>query len=85
MLEAHIDGIGLMVKDIDEKGFISFVPIGGIDAGILPHLEVTVCGRKNLFGVIAAKSPAVLSDDEAGKKHPISSLVIDVGMDESDV
>ena len=27
MIEAHTDGIGLMVKDIDERGYISFVTI----------------------------------------------------------
>ncbi|MBE7027581.1 MAG: M42 family metallopeptidase [Ruminococcaceae bacterium] len=85
MIEAHIDGIGLMVKDIDEKGFISFVPIGGIDSGILPYTEVIVYGEKKLFGVIAAKSPAVLSDSEQNKKYPISELAIDVGMSAEDV
>ncbi|MBE7039696.1 MAG: M42 family metallopeptidase [Ruminococcaceae bacterium] len=85
MIEAHIDGIGLMVKDIDEKGFISFVPIGGIDSGILPYTEVIVYGEKKLFGIIAAKSPAVLSDSEQDKKYPLSELVIDVGMSAEDV
>ena len=85
MIEAHIDGIGLMVKDIDEKGFISFVPIGGIDVGVLPYHEVIVCGKKKLFGVIAAISPAVLSDSQQDKKYPISELVIDVGMNAEEV
>ena len=31
MLAAHIDEIGLMVKDIEENGFIRFTNIGGID------------------------------------------------------
>ena len=34
MLAAHMDEIGLMVKDIDERGFISFVSIGGVDPRI---------------------------------------------------
>lgn len=85
MIEAHIDGIGLMVKDIDDKGFISFVPIGGIDAGILPYQEVIVCGKQKLFGVIGAKSPAVLSDDEQDKKYPMDELIIDVGMNADEV
>lgn len=85
MIEAHIDGIGLMVKDIDEKGFISFVPIGGIDSGVLPYTEVTVCGKKNLYGVIAAKNPIVLEDSEQDKKYPLADLVIDVGMKAEDV
>ncbi len=85
MIEAHIDGIGLMVKDILDEGFISFVPIGGIDSGILPYSEVIVCGKKDLYGVIAAKSPAVLDDNEQDKKYAIHDLVIDVGMTEEEV
>lgn len=85
MIEAHIDGIGLMVKDILDGGFISFVPIGGIDSGIIPYTEVVVCGKKDLYGVVAAKSPAVLDDDEQEKKYTICDLVIDVGMNEKEV
>jgi len=29
MIEAHADEIGLLVKHVDEKGFISFLRIGG--------------------------------------------------------
>jgi endoglucanase len=29
MIEAHMDEIGLMVKYVDEKGFIRFIRIGG--------------------------------------------------------
>ncbi|NMC61490.1 MAG: M42 family metallopeptidase [Candidatus Methanofastidiosa archaeon] len=31
MIATHMDEIGFMVKHIDEKGFISFEKIGGID------------------------------------------------------
>ena len=29
MIEAHADEIGLMVKHVDEKGFLRFIRIGG--------------------------------------------------------
>jgi putative aminopeptidase FrvX len=35
MIMAHHDEIGLLVKSIDEKGFIKFTNIGGIDSKIL--------------------------------------------------
>ncbi len=79
MLEAHIDGIGLMVSGIDDDGFLSFVPVGGVDSAILPGAEVTVCGTEPLFGVIGAKPPHLQTggQDEAIK---ISDMVIDIGL-----
>ncbi|MBQ3553740.1 MAG: M20/M25/M40 family metallo-hydrolase [Clostridia bacterium] len=85
MIEAHIDGIGLMVKDIDERGFITFTNIGGVDTRILPAQEVIVCGKKELFGVIGAKPPHLLSPDEADKPAKMSDMAIDVGLSAEEV
>lgn len=85
MLEAHIDGIGLMVKDIDERGFITFTNIGGVDTRILPAQEVIVCGKKNLFGVIGAKPPHLQKPGEADKPAKMSDMAIDVGLSRDEV
>ncbi len=79
MLEAHLDEIGLMVKNIDENGFISFVEIGGVDAAILPSLEVYVHGKEQIFGVIGAKPPHLQEKDESEKTYKIENLFIDTG------
>lgn len=80
MIEAHMDGIGLMVKDITDRGFITFVPIGGVDPRILPSCEVMVCGKKELFGVIGAKPPHLQSREDAEKAPKIEDMAIDVGL-----
>ncbi len=80
MIEAHMDGIGLMVKNITDRGFITFVPIGGIDPRILPASEVMVCGKETLFGVIGAKPPHLQSAEDAEKAPKISDMAIDVGL-----
>lgn len=78
MLEAHIDGIGLMVSDISEDGFLSFVPVGGVDGAILPGAEVRVCGREVLYGVIGAKPPHLQTGGESGAAD-WHDMVIDIG------
>lgn len=42
MIAAHMDEVGLMVKSIDSQGFLRVVPVGGVDAAILPGLRVDV-------------------------------------------
>ena len=80
MIEAHTDGIGLMVKDIDERGYITFVAIGGVDARILPSCEVVVCGKEELYGVIGAKAPHLMSPDEKNQGAKIENMAVDVGL-----
>lgn len=85
MLEAHCDEIGLMVSDIDENGFLSFVNIGGVDTRILPSAEVIVHGKKDIKGVIGAKPPHLQDSDEADKSIKITDMSIDTGLDAKEV
>lgn len=80
MLAAHMDEIGLMVKFIDEKGFIRFIPIGGVNDQMLLNQRVTIKTSKKLIpGVIGSKPPHLR--DEKGKKKLITydKMYIDVG------
>lgn len=79
MLEAHIDGIGLMVSDISEDGFLSFVPVGGVDSAVLPGAEVRVYGREVLYGVIGAKPPHLQTGGRDGAAD-FHDMVIDIGL-----
>jgi len=81
MLAAHMDEIGLMVKNIDEKGFISFVNIGGVDPRILLAQEVIVHGKEDLLGIIGAKPPHLQTENESNQAVKIEDLSIDVGLD----
>ncbi len=85
MIEAHTDGIGLMVKDVDERGYITFVAIGGVDPRILPAAEVMVCGKCELYGVVTACSPHLLSADDKNSGVKIEDMAIDVGMSHDEV
>lgn len=77
MIEAHCDEIGLMVTDITDDGFITFVNVGGIDRRILPSSVVRIHGRNDICGVIGIKSGAYLEKDKAVK---ITDMAIDTGL-----
>jgi len=79
MIEGHIDEIGLMVSDIDEKGFVSFVSVGGIDSRILLSSEVILHGKKDIKGVIGAKPPHLQSASESKKPAKQKDMFIDTG------
>lgn len=80
MLEAHFDEIGLLVSDIDENGFLSFVNIGGVDSRILLSAEVIVHGKYDIKGVIGAKPPHLQDSGEADKSIKIKDMSIDTGL-----
>lgn len=42
MLAGHVDEMGLIVHYIDDKGFLYFSEIGGVDPGVLPGARVFI-------------------------------------------
>lgn len=85
MIMAHHDEIGMLVKSIDENGFIKFTNIGGIDSKILLAQEVIVHGSKDIYGVIGAKPPHLLKPEETKKAAKMDDLYIDTGFDKENI
>lgn len=85
MIEAHCDEIGLMVRDIDDRGFVTMAMVGGIDTRILSSSEVVIHGRKDVPGVIGAKPPHLQEADEAKKASKLTDMAIDTGMNADEV
>ncbi|MCK4956441.1 MAG: M42 family peptidase, partial [Candidatus Cloacimonetes bacterium] len=81
MVVGHADEIGLMVNYIDDNGFIRFLPIGGVDTGLLPGTRVDIYGKNNeLFrGVIGRKPIHLLKPEERTKAAKLEDLWIDFG------
>jgi tetrahedral aminopeptidase len=79
MLAAHMDEIGLMVRDIVD-GFIYIHRISGVDNRVMPAQPVIVHGREPLPGVVATKPPHLLAPGSTGKYPALDELVIDVGL-----
>jgi len=68
MLAAHADEIGLMVKSIDEKGFIRFVTIGGWFAPTLYNQRVVLHGSKGASPASSGGSQSTRWTKRRGKK-----------------
>jgi endoglucanase len=80
MLAAHMDEIGLMVKYIEEKGFIRFVALGGWYGPTLYNQRVVLHGANGpVIGVIGGKPPHMMDDEERKKGVKVDDLFIDIG------
>jgi putative aminopeptidase FrvX len=80
MLAAHMDELGLMVKFIDQKGFIKFDMIGGWDERILPAKKFKVHGSKgSVVGVIGSKPPHLQEKEEQKIPFKLKDMYIDIG------
>ena len=78
-IDAHFDEIGFMVTKIEDGGFLRVCNIGGIDTRILPSSEVTIYGKKAIYGVIASTPPHLQSADNSKKSPKMEEILIDTG------
>ncbi len=80
MIAAHMDEIGLMVKYIDDEGFIRFTKIGGWFDQTLLNQRVILHGSKGkIIGVIGSKPPHLMKEEERKKVVNSEDMFIDVG------
>jgi putative aminopeptidase FrvX len=81
MLAAHMDEIGMMVKYIDEKGFIRFAALGGWYAPTLYNQRVVLYGgKKPVYGVVGGKPPHAMDEEERKKPLKTDDMFIDIGV-----
>ncbi len=81
MLAGHCDQIGLMVKHIDDRGFLWVHAIGGWDPQVLLGQSVQVWSHSGpLPGVIARKPIHLLTPDERKVVPEIKNLWVDIGV-----
>lgn len=80
MLAAHMDEIGLMVKHIDEKGFLRFTTLGGFyDPTLLNQRVYLHTSKGRIRGVIGSKPPHLMEEKEREKPVKYKDMFIDVG------
>jgi putative aminopeptidase FrvX len=85
MLAAHMDEIGLLVKYVDDEGFIHFAKVGGWFDQTLLNQRVLLHTRKGrLAGVIGSKPVHVMEEEEKKKPIEAKDMFIDVGASSKD-
>ena len=81
LLCAHMDEVGLMVRFIDERGFLRFVTVGGIDPRTLLAPRGRVQTKSGpLLGVIGTKPAHITTEAERSQAVPLKDLFIDLGL-----
>ena len=80
LLDGHADEIGLMVKHIDDDGFVYFQPIGGLRPDWVRTKRVNIHNAKgDVRGVIGATAPHITKFDENPKLPKMHECFIDIG------
>jgi len=81
MIEAHMDEIGLMVKFVDDKGFLRFVKIGGWFDPTLLNQRVVVHSLKGpIIGVLGSKPVHVMKEEDRKKLPEAKDMFVDIGV-----
>lgn len=82
LLDAHIDRIGAIVTDINDRGFVKIDKCGGIDIRVLQNCVLATAD--GLKGTVCCLPPH-LNDGKEDKANQISKTWVDFGMPKSEV
>lgn len=80
MIAGHLDEVGFMVTQIDDKGFLRFQTVGGWWSQVMLAQRVTIVTRKgDVTGIIGSKPPHILPAEARKKPVEMKDLFIDIG------
>jgi endoglucanase len=80
MLAGHMDELGLMITYIDDKGFLYYKAVGGIDPHTVPGSRVQIHTKKgDVFGILGRKAIHVIEAKDREKVTPHYQNFIDIG------
>lgn len=80
MIAGHLDEVGFMITQIDDKGFLRFQTVGGWWSQVMLAQRVTIVTSKgDITGVIGSKPPHILTPEARKKPVEIKDMFIDIG------
>ncbi|MGF1452356.1 MAG: M42 family metallopeptidase [Opitutales bacterium] len=85
MLAGHIDELGLIVKYVDDNGFVYFDTLGGHDNIVISGRRVTILTKDGPIAGVTGKRAVHLMDADDRKKVPKThEMWIDIGAKNKD-
>lgn len=80
LLAGHVDEVGFVVSSISKEGFLTFNTLGGWWSQVLLGQRVVIRTNKgDVHGVIAAKPPHILPQEERKKMVERKDMFLDIG------
>lgn len=81
MIFGHMDSLGMIVRKIEDDGYIRVDRLGGVPEKVLPGMECVIRNEEGKWypGVIGPKSHHVTPADEKYKVDTIDALALDIG------
>jgi len=80
MFDGHADELGFMIKHVDEKGYIYFQRIGGVDPALVRGKRVNIHAQKGTVrGIIGATAIHLRDRDKKAEVPKMHECFIDIG------
>lgn len=81
MVAGHLDEVGFMVTQIDDKGFLKFQTVGGWWSQVMlaQRVQVITHSGETIVGVIGSKPPHILPAAARKQPYEIKDMFIDIG------
>jgi putative aminopeptidase FrvX len=80
VVDAHTDEVGFMINYIDDRGFLRFTPLGGMDPRVFYGQRIMVWGKKPLVGIVAAIPPHISRNTNNKEVPEVEDCVVDLGL-----
>ena len=79
MIVGHADEVGLIVNYIDDKGYLYFESIGGVDQSILGSQRARILTEKGIIEGVFGQKSLHLEDEKTRKIPKRHEVYIDIG------
>jgi len=80
LLAGHMDELGLLIQYVDDKGYLYFNTVGGIDLNTISGRRVNILTRDGVVkGVTGRRAIHLLNAEERKKVPELQNLWIDIG------